>query len=154
MIGLVLIYATVSLTWPPAPGLLAFGDIAQFALLFLAFLVMVVNAISNRGQIRVFWSLMALGCLLWSGIWLCGLCMSGAAPYHPRTIRRGRHPFCARRALHGRGRAAASPVGSEETIFQHLEFPHAAGVLGFPLRVRCFSGRVRSAQRYALQSAL
>jgi signal transduction histidine kinase len=46
--------------------LLAFGDIAQFLLLFLAFLLMAANAVANRGQIRLFWSLMALGCLFWS----------------------------------------------------------------------------------------
>ncbi len=66
MTGLVLIYAVVSISVPAGFGLLAFGDIAQFLLLFLAFVSMVVNAISNRGQIRLFWSLMALGCLLWS----------------------------------------------------------------------------------------
>lgn len=66
MAGLVLIYAVVSISVPAGFALLAFGDIAQFSLLFLAFVSMVVNAISNRGQIRLFWSLMALGCLLWS----------------------------------------------------------------------------------------
>ncbi|MGH9539198.1 MAG: sensor histidine kinase, partial [Terriglobales bacterium] len=66
MAGLVLIYAVVSISVPAGFALLAFGDIAQFLLLFLAFVSMVVNAISNRGQIRLFWSLMALGCLLWS----------------------------------------------------------------------------------------
>ncbi len=51
---------------PAGFALLAFGDIAQFLLLFLAFLLMLANAVSNRGQIRLFWGLMALGCLLWS----------------------------------------------------------------------------------------
>lgn len=46
--------------------MLAFGDITQFLLLFLAFLLMVANAVSSRGQIRLFWGLMAAGCLLWS----------------------------------------------------------------------------------------
>ncbi len=62
----------VSVSVPAGFGLLAFGDIVQFLLLFLACLLMAANAISNRGQVRLFWSLMALGCLLWSanlGLW-------------------------------------------------------------------------------------
>jgi hypothetical protein len=66
MISLVLGYAVVSLTVPAGFPLLAFGDIAQFLLLLLAVLIMLVNAVANRGQIRVFWGLMAAGCLLWS----------------------------------------------------------------------------------------
>jgi signal transduction histidine kinase len=66
IVGITLAYAIVSLSVPAGFALLAFGDIAQFSLLFLAFLLMVANAVSNRGQIRLFWSLMALGCLLWS----------------------------------------------------------------------------------------
>ncbi len=66
IVGLVLTYAIVSLSVPAGFGLLAFGDIVQFLLLFLAFLVMVANAVSNRGQIRLFWGLMASGCLFWS----------------------------------------------------------------------------------------
>src|SRR5882672_11024182 len=64
--GITLIYASVSLSVHAGFALLAFGDIAQFLLLFLAFLLMSANAVSTRGQIRLFWSLMALGCLLWS----------------------------------------------------------------------------------------
>ena len=64
--GITLIYAGVSLSTSAGFGLLAFGDIAQFSLLFLAFLLMSANAVSTRGQIRLFWGLMALGCLLWS----------------------------------------------------------------------------------------
>jgi signal transduction histidine kinase len=64
--GITLVYACVSLSTSAGFGLLAFGDIAQFSLLFLAFLLMSANAISNRGQSRLFWGLMALGCLLWS----------------------------------------------------------------------------------------
>src|SRR6185312_10025317 len=37
-----------------------------FLLLFVACLLMLANAVSTRGQVRVFWGLMALGCLLWS----------------------------------------------------------------------------------------
>ena len=64
--GLILIYACVSLSVPNGFGLLAFGDISQFLLLFTAFLLMLRNAVSTRGQIRLFWGLISLGCLLWS----------------------------------------------------------------------------------------
>jgi signal transduction histidine kinase len=66
IVGITLIYASVSLSMSAGFGLLAFGDIVQFSLLFLAFLLMSANAVSTRGQIRLFWGLMALGCLLWS----------------------------------------------------------------------------------------
>ncbi|MGH9544709.1 MAG: sensor histidine kinase [Terriglobales bacterium] len=66
IIGITLICACVSLSAPAGFALLAFGDIAQFSLLFLAFLLMLANAVSTRGQIRLFWGLMAVGCLLWS----------------------------------------------------------------------------------------
>jgi signal transduction histidine kinase len=66
IVGIPLIYAGVSLSRSAGFGLLAFGDIAQFSLLFLAFLLMLANAVSARGQARLFWGLMALGCLLWS----------------------------------------------------------------------------------------
>ena len=72
IVGITLLYASVSLTMPAGFGLLAFGDIVQFSLLFIAFLLMVANAVSTRGQVRLFWGLMALGCLLWStnlGLW-------------------------------------------------------------------------------------
>ncbi len=63
---LVLAYLVVSLSAPAGFAMLAFGDITQFVLLFIASLLMAANAISNRGQIRLFWSLMAAGGLLWS----------------------------------------------------------------------------------------
>jgi signal transduction histidine kinase len=66
VVGITLVYASVSLSASAGFGLLAFGDIAQFALLFLACLLMSANALSTRGQIRLFWGLMALGCLLWA----------------------------------------------------------------------------------------
>ncbi len=66
IVGITLIYAGVSLSMSAGFALLAFGDIAQFSLLFLAFLLMVANAFATRGQIRLFWGLMAFGCLLWS----------------------------------------------------------------------------------------
>src|ERR1700730_10157040 len=66
LVGIPLLYAGVSLSTSAGFGLLAFGDIAQFSLLFLAFLLMSANAVSTRGQTRLFWGRMALGCLLWS----------------------------------------------------------------------------------------
>jgi signal transduction histidine kinase len=67
LVGITVFYTVVSLSSSNGFGLLAFGDIAQTSLLFLAFLLMLSNAISSRGQIRLFWGLMALGCLMWSG---------------------------------------------------------------------------------------
>jgi signal transduction histidine kinase len=64
--GIILVYASVSLSLSAGFALLAFGDIAQFSLLFIAFLLMLANALSTRGQTRLFWGLMAVGCLLWS----------------------------------------------------------------------------------------
>ncbi len=66
IVGLILIYAGVSVSVPNGFGLLAFGDISQFLLLFTAFVLMLRNAVSTRGQIRLFWGLLAMGCLLWS----------------------------------------------------------------------------------------
>lgn len=66
IVGIPLLYASVSLSMSSGFGLLAFGDIAQFSLLFLAFLLMLANAVSTRGQTRLFWGLLAAGCLLWS----------------------------------------------------------------------------------------
>ena len=63
---LVLSFGIVSVSFPAGFGLLAFGDIAQFSLLFVAFILMTANAVSSRGQIRLFWGLMAAGCFLWS----------------------------------------------------------------------------------------
>ncbi len=65
--GIVLIYAGVSLSLSAGFALLAFGDVAQFLLLFIAFLLMLANAASTRGQTRLFWGLMAVGCLFWAG---------------------------------------------------------------------------------------
>src|SRR5437899_5717632 len=64
--GLILAYAVVSFTCPPGAPLAAFGDITQLLLLVLASAIMVANAVSNRGQTRLFWSLMAVGCFMWT----------------------------------------------------------------------------------------
>jgi len=66
IVGLILIYAGVSISVRNGFGLLAFGDISQFLLLFTAFVLMLRNAVSTRGQIRLFWGLLSLGCLLWA----------------------------------------------------------------------------------------
>jgi signal transduction histidine kinase len=65
--ALVLAYVAVSLSVPRGHGLAAFGDITQLLVLVGATVVMTANAVSERGQTRLFWSLMAVGCLLWAG---------------------------------------------------------------------------------------
>jgi signal transduction histidine kinase len=64
--GLMATYAIVSLNWPRGLALVSFGDIAQLLLLCLASAVMTANAVSNRGQTRLFWFLMAIGCVMWT----------------------------------------------------------------------------------------
>jgi signal transduction histidine kinase len=64
--ALLLAYAAVSLTVPRSHGLVAFGDVTQLLLLVGATVVMTANAVSERGQTRLFWSLLAAGCFLWS----------------------------------------------------------------------------------------
>jgi signal transduction histidine kinase len=64
--ALVLAYAVVSFGLRPGPALYAVGDITPFLLLCLASAVMVWNAVSTRGQVRVFWILMAVGCVMWA----------------------------------------------------------------------------------------
>jgi signal transduction histidine kinase len=64
--ALVLAYIVVSLTVPRGHGLAAFGDITQLLLLIAATAVMTANAVSQRGQTRLFWSLLAVGCFLWT----------------------------------------------------------------------------------------
>ncbi len=64
--ALLLVYVTVSLSVSRGIALAAFGDITQLLLLFLATIVMTANAVSERGQTRLFWSLMAVGCFMWT----------------------------------------------------------------------------------------
>jgi len=63
--GLIFIYAVVSLNLPAGGPQKFIGDITPCLLLLAATLIMVRNAISNRGQTRLFWVLMAIGCALW-----------------------------------------------------------------------------------------
>jgi signal transduction histidine kinase len=70
--GLILTYAVVSLNWPKGFALTALGNLTSLLVMVLSTVVMAANALSNRGQTRVFWSLMAAGCLLWTvnqGMW-------------------------------------------------------------------------------------
>jgi signal transduction histidine kinase len=71
--ALILAYAVMSFSLRPGLALFAFGDITPFVLLCIATMVMLANAISNRGQVRVFWSLMAAGCVMWAvdlAVWI------------------------------------------------------------------------------------
>ena len=122
-----------------ASALLAFGDIAQFSLLFLAFLLMVSNAVSTRGQVRLFWGLMALGCLLWSAnlaLWtLYEVILRLAIP----------EPFIGDAILFVHvvpfmAAVALRPHRPEEKklYFSTLNFPDAAGVVGFSLCLHRF----------------
>lgn len=63
--GLILGYAIVAISAPPGYARTAFGDITQLGLIMLATLVMAANTISSRGQARLFWLLITIGCLLW-----------------------------------------------------------------------------------------
>jgi len=64
-VGVVLAHAIVAMSAPAGYARIAFADLTQLALVALAFSVMVANAVRNRGQTRLFWSLLSLGCLLW-----------------------------------------------------------------------------------------
>jgi hypothetical protein len=70
---MILAHIAASLLLPSGFALLVFGDTIQFLLISLAAAVMMANAVSNRGNTRIFWSLMAAGCLLWAAnqsLWL------------------------------------------------------------------------------------
>jgi signal transduction histidine kinase len=64
--SVVLAYAGVSLSFRPGFTMTAVADVTQLFLLILATVVMVLNAVYNRGQTRLFWSLLAAGCAMWS----------------------------------------------------------------------------------------
>ena len=65
-VGGVLLYAVGSLRIPAGFALTAFGDLSQFLVLCAASVAMVANAVSSRGQARLFWGLFAAGCTLWA----------------------------------------------------------------------------------------
>jgi signal transduction histidine kinase len=64
LIGVILVYACVSLSLAPGLPLTSFTDITEFLLLLFASLLMAGNAVSSRGQIRLFWALIAAGCFM------------------------------------------------------------------------------------------
>ena len=64
--SVVLANAAASLGLSPGFTLTAIADVSQLLVLTLAAAVMVLNAVHNRSQIRLFWSLLAVGCLMWS----------------------------------------------------------------------------------------
>src|SRR5678815_1149987 len=63
--SLVLAVAAVSLLTPPGPRLTTFGDLFALALLLTTCAAMVRNAFAQERS-RSFWSLLALGCILWT----------------------------------------------------------------------------------------
>ena len=64
--ALILIYAAVSLNLPQGAPQKFIGDFTPLLLLLAASAIMIRNAISTRGQTRVFWVLIAIGCALWA----------------------------------------------------------------------------------------
>ncbi|HEV2717767.1 MAG TPA: hypothetical protein VGU64_21045, partial [Terriglobales bacterium] len=64
--SVVLAYVGVSLGFRPGFTMTAVADVTQLFLLILATVVMVLNAVYNRGQTRLFWFLLAAGCAMWS----------------------------------------------------------------------------------------
>lgn len=59
--------AVSALVFPQSYALITFENIAQALLLALATVVMFLNARAARGTARLFWGLIALGCLTWLG---------------------------------------------------------------------------------------
>jgi len=64
--ALVVAFAAVSLSLPRGYSAAVVGDLTALALLSIASGVMLSNAIVHRGQVRLFWSLFAVGCILWT----------------------------------------------------------------------------------------
>lgn len=62
---LVLVHAVVSFALPESIGLKAAGNILQSVLLLAATLAMWGNARASRANVRAFWSMMTVGCVLW-----------------------------------------------------------------------------------------
>ena len=63
--ALILAVAAVSILAHPGPGLTAFGDILALALQVIACVVMLRNVFA-QSRSRAFWSLLSLGCVLWT----------------------------------------------------------------------------------------
>ena len=65
--GLLVVYGAMSLTLPRESLVLtAMSDFVGLALLLVASVLMLVNALRTHGQARTFWALMAAGCFMWS----------------------------------------------------------------------------------------
>ena len=64
--GLLLVYGATASFLHPGHLLSAFGDLTQLLVIVLATALMVANAVSNHGEVRMFWLLMAVGCVLWT----------------------------------------------------------------------------------------
>ena len=70
--GFLVVFAGALSALPRGAALTALGDMVSLILLCMSAAVMTANAISNRGQTRLFWSLLAVGCFLWAvnqGLW-------------------------------------------------------------------------------------
>ncbi|HKD02061.1 MAG TPA: ATP-binding protein [Terriglobales bacterium] len=64
--AIALLYATVSLTLPRGHAVIAFGDVAILLLIAAGTAVLARNAVVTHGQVRLFWALIAIACLLWT----------------------------------------------------------------------------------------
>jgi signal transduction histidine kinase len=85
--SVVLGYAAVSLSLPSGFMLTAVADVTQLVLLTAATAVMVLNSIYSRGQTRLFWFLLAVGCAMW------GLNQAGWMSYEVILRRQIPDPF-------------------------------------------------------------
>ena len=136
-----LLYLIVSLTVSRSFGLTLLGDVSALALLVLATVQMAAHALSNRGQTRSFWILMASGFAMWAA-------NQTGWSYYELLLRRdmpdplcGRHypvPSCC--AVDGGGRSSAPPSASGwKALFQHFESADAGCLVGFPVCLYRFS---------------
>ena len=64
--GLILAYGTISLISRPSFALTTFGDLVALLLLSAGAVVMLVNAVRAKGDLRAFWSLLGTGLILWA----------------------------------------------------------------------------------------
>jgi signal transduction histidine kinase len=68
----ILVLTGLLIVLPRGRGLTTLGNISSLLLLTIAAVATLRNAISNRGQARLFWSLLSIGCGLWAinqGLW-------------------------------------------------------------------------------------
>src|SRR5215471_15589671 len=70
--AVLVVFAGVLMVLPRGLAVTAVGDLVSLLALALATCAMTASAIGNRGQTRLFWSLLAVGCFLWTvnqGLW-------------------------------------------------------------------------------------